>query len=232
MCTDVTSYDSLLALFDKALVLYGRVDIAISNAAIIEQPGWFSPSLDLDSVRKAPPTAVIDVNLTGTLYFAHIAAVYLRKNANTEHDKSMVLLSSVAGFEESPGLFVYQASKHGVLGLMRSLRKYFPGAYADCRLRVNCICPWATKTAMVKTFQAAWSQEGLPMNSAEDIAQMILGVSVDENLNGESIYVEGGRGWAMEEGLERTQPQWLGESAASNLAKGQAFLGTGSKWSE
>jgi NAD(P)-dependent dehydrogenase (short-subunit alcohol dehydrogenase family) len=37
--TDVTSYDSLLALFDKALKLYERVDIAISNAGIVEQPG-------------------------------------------------------------------------------------------------------------------------------------------------------------------------------------------------
>jgi NAD(P)-dependent dehydrogenase (short-subunit alcohol dehydrogenase family) len=229
--TDVQQYESLLALFDKALALYGRVDIAISNAGIIEQPGWFNPSIDLDSVRQVPSIAVLQVNLIGTLYFAHIAAVYLRKDATPEDDKSLVLLSSVAAFEESPGLFVYQATKHGVLGLMRSLRRYFPGAYENSRIRVNCVCPWATDTAMVSTFQAAWQEEGLPMNSPEDVAQMILGVSVDEALSGESIYVEGSRGWAIERELERAKPQWLGESAAANLAKGQAFLGGGSKWS-
>lgn len=231
MPTDVTSYDSLLALFDKAFALYGHVDIAVSNAGIIERPGWFDYSHDLESIRKAPSTAVLDVNLIGTLYFAHIAAVYLRQNSSPTDDKSLILLSSVAGFQESPGLFVYQATKHGIVGLMRSLRKYFPGAYGNSRIRVNCICPWATDTAMISTFRAAWQQEGLPLNSAEDVARIILGVSVDKELNGESIYVEGGRGWAIEEGLDRTQPQWLGKSAAFSLAKGQAFLGAGSKWS-
>jgi len=223
--TDVTSYDSLLALFDKALELYGRVDIAISNAGIIEQPGWFDPSLDLDSIRQAPSTAVLQVNLTGTLYFSHIAAVYLRKNASSETDKNLILLSSTVGFDTHPGLFVYQSSKHGVLGLMRGLRKHLPGAYEDCHMRVNCICPYSTDTSLFTTFKEAWEKEGLPVNSAEDIARMILGVCVDENLNGESVLVEGGRGWAMEVGLERTKPQWLGESAASNLAKGNAFVG-------
>jgi hypothetical protein len=42
--------------------------------------------------------------------------------------------------------------------------------------------------------------------------------------------VEGDRGWASEEGLHHTQSQWLGEVAASNLSRGQAFLGDGSKW--
>jgi NAD(P)-dependent dehydrogenase (short-subunit alcohol dehydrogenase family) len=229
--TDVTSYNALLALFDKALELYGHVDVAISNAGIIEQPGWFEPSIDLDSVRSPPSTAVLDVNLTGTLYFSRIAAVYLRHKATLKADKSLILVSSVAGFQESPGLFVYQATKHGVIGLMRSLRKYFPGLYSDVDIRVNCVCPWATDTGMVQTFQEAWKNEGLPMNTPEGVASMIVGVSVEEKLNGESIYVEGNRGWKFEESLHRTQPQWLGESPTSNLAKGQAFLDTGSKWS-
>jgi len=228
--TDVTSYDSLLALFDRALKLYGRVDIAISNAGIIEQPGWFEPSTDLDSVRIAPSTAVLDINLTGTLYFSRIAAVYLRQKATPKDGKSLVLVSSVAGFQESPGLFVYQAAKHGVIGLMRSLRKYFPVTYGNIDIRVNCVCPGATDTAMVQTFQEAWKNEGLPMNTPEGVARMIVGVSIEEKLNGESIYVEGDRGWAFEERLHHTQPQWLGEVAASNLSRGQAFLADGSKW--
>jgi NAD(P)-dependent dehydrogenase (short-subunit alcohol dehydrogenase family) len=230
MPTDVTSYASLLALFDKALTTYGRVDVAISNAGILERPGWFESSINLDSVRTAPSTAVLDVNLTGTLYFARIAAVYLRQSAAVTDDKSLLLLSSVAGFEESPGLFVYQAAKHGVLGLMRSLRKYFPGAYGEPGIRVNCVCPWATETAMVRTFADAWKEQGLPMNSSEGVASIIVGVSADDRVHGESVYVEGDRGWLIEEGLARTHPEWLGEAAASSLAKGQEFLGNGYKW--
>lgn len=227
--TDVTQYDSLLSLFEKAYELYSRVDIAISNAGLIEIPGWFDPSLDLTTIKKAPTTRVQDVNLTGTLFFSHIAAVYLRQSAGSGDDKSLILLSSVAGFEESPGLFVYQATKHGVIGLMRSLRCYFPSAYGDVRIRVNCVCPWATKTAMTTTFQDSWEKEGLPLNSPEHLGEIILGVSVDSTLNGETVYVEGGKGWAIEEKLKETKPQWLGESAHENLLKGQAFLGTVSK---
>jgi NAD(P)-dependent dehydrogenase (short-subunit alcohol dehydrogenase family) len=59
---------------------------------------------------------VLDINLTGTLYFSRIAAVYLRQKATPKDEKGLVLVSSVAGFQESPGLFVYQATKHGVIG--------------------------------------------------------------------------------------------------------------------
>lgn len=225
----MTSYQSLLNLFDKALNTYGRVDVAISNAGLVERPGWFESNIDLDSVRNAPSTLVLDVNLTGSLYFSRISAVYLRHKAASTDDKSLVLLSSVAGFEESPGLFVYQAAKHGVLGLMRSLRRYFPGAYGSPGIRINCVCPWATETAMVQTFSKAWKKEGIPMNTTEGIARVIVGLSVVK-IHGESIYVEGDRGWRIEEGLKSTKPQWLGESAASNLARGQAFLGDGYKW--
>jgi NAD(P)-dependent dehydrogenase (short-subunit alcohol dehydrogenase family) len=53
---------------------------------------------------------VLDVNLLGTLYFARIAAVYLRQGAQPGDDKSLVLMSSAAGFKDTPGMFVYQVS--------------------------------------------------------------------------------------------------------------------------
>jgi NAD(P)-dependent dehydrogenase (short-subunit alcohol dehydrogenase family) len=49
--TDVTSYLSILNLFEVAREKYGRVDIAISNAGITEKENWFDPSLDLESIR-------------------------------------------------------------------------------------------------------------------------------------------------------------------------------------
>jgi len=165
------------------------------------------------------------------LFFSRIAAVYLREKAKDTEDKSLIFLSSVAGFEESPGLFVYQATKHGVLGLMRSLRLYTPGAYGKPGIRVNCVCPWATDTAMIQTFRDKWVKKKLPLNTCEGVATVIAGLAAREDIHGESVYVEGDRGWLIEEGLKVTQPQWLGESAAARLAKGQEFLGNGYKWS-
>ncbi len=121
---DVTSYSDNLALFDAALQTCGRIDHAVANAGLGEQLGMFDPELTLETVRQEPKKAMstVDVNLKGVLYFANIASVYLRQGEGGG-DRSLTLLSSVAGFREDPGLNVYVAAKHGVLGLMRVLRE-------------------------------------------------------------------------------------------------------------
>lgn len=123
---DVTSYADTLALFEAAHKAFGRIDHAIANAGIGEQGNIFDPELTLESIKEEPKKAmnVVDVNLKGEIYFARIASVYLRQgDAGDIRDKSLTLLSSVAGFREDPGLYVYVPSKHGVLGLMRVLRE-------------------------------------------------------------------------------------------------------------
>jgi NAD(P)-dependent dehydrogenase (short-subunit alcohol dehydrogenase family) len=92
-------------------------------------------------------TDVIDINLNGTLYFARLAVAYLKEKhsfdkqsstpENITSPKCITLVSSVAGFKESPGLAVYSAAKHGVMGLMRALRPFTSQLYG---LRVNAIC--------------------------------------------------------------------------------------------
>jgi NAD(P)-dependent dehydrogenase (short-subunit alcohol dehydrogenase family) len=128
---DVTSYADNLSLFDAAYQAFGRVDHAFSNAGLGEQGNIFSSELTLESVREEPKSSVqvVDVNLKGPLYFARLASVYLRQVAKGEEkdagpvDKSLTFTSSVAAFREDPGLYVYVASKHGVMGLMRVLRR-------------------------------------------------------------------------------------------------------------
>ncbi|KAL5686494.1 hypothetical protein EMGR_002788 [Emarellia grisea] len=187
--TDVTSYQSVLGLFDLALKTYGRIDHVVACAGIMEIGNLFDPALTLETVRETPTTKVLDVNLTGCLYVARIASVYLRQNRPENADRSITLISSVAGFKESPGMFVYQASKHGVLGLMRSLRLYLSSP--THHIRVNAICPWMTTTAMVKGVQEAWMKAKLPCNTPADVAYIIAGVLADSALNGKSIVV----GW-------------------------------------
>jgi NAD(P)-dependent dehydrogenase (short-subunit alcohol dehydrogenase family) len=250
--TDVTDYDSLLRLFDTAWKKYGRVDIAISNAGIQEVGKWFDPGLDLESIKTVRPSTktipisdallqlnsssnssqkpsnkVIDVNLTGTLYFARIAAVYLKEGAKSNEDKSLVLLSSTAGFKESPGLFAYAASKHGVLGLLRSARPYLPKTH---KVRINAICPWMTDTVMVDGIRDMWVREGLPVNQPEDVARIIVEVAADGVSNGKGVFVEGGRGWDIEEGINATEELWLGRDVSRTLARGQEVLGDGTNW--
>ncbi|KAK6430466.1 hypothetical protein LTR95_013379 [Oleoguttula sp. CCFEE 5521] len=232
---DVTSYADNLMLFEKAFETCGRVDHAFSNAGIGEQENLIDPHLTLESVRKEPKksVSVLDVNLKGPLYFARIASVYLRQKASGDGeapvDKSLTFTSSVAGFREDPGLYAYVTSKHGVMGLMRSLRSDLSKT-RPYPIRTNTVCPWMTLTRMVAGVEGLWDAAGLPSNTPEAVAKIMLGVITDPTLTGEAVYVEGGRGWKLEEGKIRLRPQWLGERQTKDLDTGTEVLGSGEGW--
>ncbi|KAI4836018.1 putative 3-hydroxyacyl-CoA dehydrogenase [Aureobasidium sp. EXF-8845] len=236
--TNVQDHLANLGLFDLAFNTCGRVDHAVSVAGINREENIVDKELTLESVRKEPDIDdSLDVNLRAPILFSRIASVYLRqrpsnekdKDANTQVTKSLTLVSSVAGFTEAPGLAVYSAGKHGVYGLMRALRKVLIKS-SPYPIRTNAICPWMTETRMVTGIDADWAAAGLPRNKASDVAQVIAGVMVAEALNGEALYVEGGRAWGIEEGIERTQEQWMGEKQSRDFMKGQEVLGTGENW--
>lgn len=253
---DVTSYADNLALFDAAYQAFGRVDHAISNAGLGEQGNLVSPELTLESVRQEPKSSVniVDVNLKGPLYFARLASVYLRQPAKGEEtddatsmDKSLTFTSSVAAFREDPGLYVYVASKHGVMGLMRVLRRSVMRAIKmHCvpmltagstliqskpyAIRTNTVCPWMTRTRLTQGVEHHWDAAGLPGNMPEDIAKILMGVAADSSLNGEAVYVEGGRGWKIEQAKIDLRPQWLGERQTRDLDEGTRVLGGGEGW--
>ena len=76
----------------------------------------------------------------------------------------------------------------------------------------------------------AWDANGLPSNAPEDIAKVLIGVASDPNLNGEAVYVEGGRAWKIEQAKIDLRPQWLGERQTMQLDEGTRVLGTGEGW--
>lgn len=153
--------------------------------------------------------------------------MFLREGTKKDDDKSMVLVSSVAGFKESPGLFAYSAAKHGVLGLLRALRVYLPKTHG---IRVNAICPWMTDTVMVEGIRTQWLEEKMPVNQPGDVGRVMIEVGANRKWSGRAVFVEGGRGWDIEEGIDRTDPQWMGEELSKTFAKGQEILGDGTDW--
>ncbi|EXJ82000.1 hypothetical protein A1O1_08068 [Capronia coronata CBS 617.96] len=237
---NVRDYQSLLSLFDAAYNKYKQIDVAISCAAVAERPGYWEPDkLNLQSVREPPTgiTDVLDINLNGTMYFTRLAVAYLKENHTFDPEsstpesivssKAITLVSSLAGFKESPGLFAYSAAKHGIMGLMRSLRPFAPPVYG---LRVNAICPWATDTQIFSGVHQAWVDNNLPLNKPSDVAKYIIQVGADPRTHGKALFVAGGEAVDIEEGLNRLEPQWLGEKNSRALSEGQAILGLGMDW--
>src|SRR5205085_174146 len=88
---------------------FGQLDVVVANAGV----GAYGPFLDIadDDIE-----AMIDVNLKGTLYTAKAALPHL-----IETQGDFVALASVAGLRGFPGETVYNASKFGQLGFVRSL---------------------------------------------------------------------------------------------------------------
>ncbi|KAJ5125140.1 uncharacterized protein N7443_008220 [Penicillium atrosanguineum] len=229
LTTDVTDYQSVLALFDLAFNTYKRIDHVVSAAGIVEIGNWFDFGLTLESIRETPTHKVLDVNLLGSMYVSRIASVYLRHNRGPRSDRSILLFSCSAGFKESPSLFVYQASKHGVIGLMRSLRNYISSPYKHA-LRINTVCPWMTQTESIKNVEQHWKNACLPANTVREVSTVAASILADKSLNGTSMFVEGGRAWEIEENIDKLESQWLGEGPSKTLAAGQELLGDGAIW--
>jgi hypothetical protein len=139
----------------------------------------------------------------------------------TDFSKSIVLVSSIAGITEAPGLFAYSPAKHGVIGLMRALRPWAPLRYG---VRVNALCPWATDTQLLGV-KEKWVREKMPLNTPTDVGKIILQCSSDRGLNGKAVFITGGRFFDTEEGVDRTLPQWMGEQNAKEFLRGQELLG-------
>jgi len=226
--TDVSKYDDNLALFKLAIQKYGKIDHAVAVAGVGERGDWFGRDLTVEDVEKPDTNITVEVNLLGVLYFVRIALPYLKVGRKEGEDRGIVLVGSAAGFRESPGLPVYQATKHGVQGIIRSLRKPL---YEKDRIRINVVCPGMTESNMTDGISQAFYQRGLPVNSPDDIAVSIVGLLTEEKMYGKGIYVEGAKGWELEDGIVETMPQWLGEGPTKRLWEGLAFVSTGEAWS-
>ncbi len=108
---DVSEFDQVKAIADKAVEVYGRLDTWVHSAAT----GVLSP---FDQITPEEFKRVIDVNLTGQAYGAMAALPHLKK----EGRGALIHISSVEARRSIPLQSPYSASKHGVEGMLDSLR--------------------------------------------------------------------------------------------------------------
>ncbi|KAF8070808.1 hypothetical protein FPV67DRAFT_1043792 [Lyophyllum atratum] len=182
---DVTVWDDQVAMFELAIAEFGSVDVVVANAGVTEH-GAFNTVAFKDGKPVKPNTRTIDVNLFGTIYTAHLAQHYLGVNRELGSTtlKAVVLIGSMASWLGVPKASMYAASKHAVLGLMRSL---YPEFHLQ-NIRIACIHPWFADTAIVP-IPLKLLLAGIPLASIPRIGGAIIHAATnpDPDTNGSAF---------------------------------------------
>jgi NAD(P)-dependent dehydrogenase (short-subunit alcohol dehydrogenase family) len=186
---DVTKEADVEAMVDKAVSVFGRLDIAFNNAGIVgENPALIEQT-------EAEYDRTMNVNVKGVwLSMKHEIAQMLKQGSG-----SIVNTSSGAGVVAVPSQSLYTASKHAVVGLTKAAALQ----YAKAGIRINVVAPAAIETDM---FEAATGGQdevkayitglhpigriGTPLEVAN--AVLFLSSDLASFITGETLMVDGG----------------------------------------
>lgn len=193
---DVTDASQVARAFDEARAANGPIEMLVVNAGIAE-------SAPFHKMTRDSWDRIIATNLTAAFDCAQAAIGDLLNSDNGR----LVFVASVASLRGIPYAVHYGASKHGLLGLSRSLA----AEYAKTSLTVNAVCPGYVDTPM--TDQSIARVQKLTGRSDEEsraaitnmnasgrlvdpkaIAALILTVCLplSRDINGAALTIDGG----------------------------------------
>jgi NAD(P)-dependent dehydrogenase (short-subunit alcohol dehydrogenase family) len=172
---------------------WGRADVLVNNAGI----SFIAPA---ENVAGAEFRRVLEVNLLSPFLLAKgFGAMMLQQGSG-----SIVNVASIAGLVGISDRAAYNASKHGLIGLTRTLAAEWGGR----GVRVNAVCPGWVKTEMDVADQAGGGYNDADIEGAnpmgrfatpDDIARAILFLADPQQsgfINGHALAVDGG--WTVD----------------------------------
>jgi NAD(P)-dependent dehydrogenase (short-subunit alcohol dehydrogenase family) len=185
---DITDYDAMEAVAQKVKDEWGRIDILINSAGIV------NPLAVAEKTKKDDFDKVIDVNLKGAFY---VAQIFGRLMIEQGFGRIIFISSQVAQFGDK-GFVPYAVSKSGLFTLTRNLASEWSG-YG---VTVCCVAPGFIKggmnTGLIKRqpfvdFLSKKTPIGR-MGNVEEVTATILFLSSPEAqyINGETIVIDGG----------------------------------------
>lgn len=185
---DVSDEAAVREMVAKVVDNFGRIDVLVNNAGLMAITPAEETTLD-DWCR------MLEVNLTGPfLMCREFGKVMLDQGSG-----SIVNVSSVAGLLGVADRAAYNASKHGLIGLTRTLAAEWGGR----GIRVNAVCPGWVKTERDESDQSGNYTDSdiegrVPMGrfaSPEDIAAAVAFLADSDQsgyVNGHTLSVDGG----------------------------------------
>lgn len=198
---DVTSESDIKALFDFAENDGRAADIVIANAGI----GGSAP---FDKTELELWNQIMAVNLTGP--FLTLREGLIRMKAQNIRPGRLIAIASMTAKRAYPYISAYAASKHGVLGMIKSValevaskgitvNAVCPG-YLDTEMTQNSITNIAEKTGMPPAEAAAKLHDFSPQKrlfSASEVSDLVLFLASDAaaGINGQAVSLDGGETW-------------------------------------
>jgi NAD(P)-dependent dehydrogenase (short-subunit alcohol dehydrogenase family) len=187
--TDVAEEADVKAMVEKTVATYGHLDYAFNNAGIEQLP---TPLLEQ---TEEAFDQIININVKGVWLSMKHEIPQMLKNGGG----AIVNMASVAGLIGFPGIPIYIASKHAVLGLTKSVAL----EYAKSGIRINAVSPAAIETDMVDRFvgkegdarqQLASMHPMGRMGKPEEIADAVIYLCSDRAsfVTGQSLALDGG----------------------------------------
>lgn len=193
---DLTDRAAMEAAFDQARAANGPLDYVILNAGI-------GDSAPFTRTSRETFDRIIATNLTAVFDGAQLALPDLLDGDG----KRLIVVASVAGLKGGAYAAPYVASKHGAVGLVKSLALEF----AKTNLTINAICPSFVDTPMVdesaerisrvtkrdvdqsRDALAALNASGR-LVTAEEVASSILNLChpLSRSINGALVTIDGG----------------------------------------
>jgi NAD(P)-dependent dehydrogenase (short-subunit alcohol dehydrogenase family) len=133
---DVSDSSQVRRLVDETIRKYGKIDVLVNNAAVC-------PPGSVVTTSEETWDQVIGVNLKGVFLCSKYIVPHMQKTGGG----AIVNIGSINSLMAMENEAAYDASKGGVLMLTRAMALDF----AKEGIRVNCICPGAIETPMLKT---------------------------------------------------------------------------------
>ena len=196
-CPPLPTADTL-ALTDESFVAssiaaihqrFGSIDVLVNNAGI-------SNIAPAETIDAATFRRVLEVNLVSPFLLSRdVGAIMLHQRKG-----SIINIASIAGLAGIADRAAYNASKHGLIGLTRTLAAEWGGR----GVRVNAVCPGWVKTEMDHVDQARGTYtdaditDRIPMArfaTPDDIARAVLFLADPTQspfINGHTLTVDGG----------------------------------------
>jgi NAD(P)-dependent dehydrogenase (short-subunit alcohol dehydrogenase family) len=186
---DVTDAEQVKAIVSTAVESFGRLDVALNNAGV---PGTYAALTDQE---LGDWQRTIAVNLT-SVFLALRAEIPAMLGTG---GGAIVNTASAAGLMGFANLPSYVASKHGVIGLTKSVAL----EYAKQGIRVNAVCPGSIRTQMLEGFVGGdqTALEGMGkmqpigrLGTPEEVAAAVVWLCSDAAafVTGHALAVDGG----------------------------------------